>query len=139
MTRRDLPLLMMLPAMLAQAQGAKKLPSTCWKYEDLQAKTNGENHSRAFFNGTTHSGFPIDMHETDLAPGKMPHAAHSHEHEEMIFIREGTLEVTISGKATRLGAGSVAFVASGEHHGWQNVGTTRAKYFVMALGRQPKA
>ena len=45
------------------------------------------------------------------------------------------LEVTVKGKTTRLGPGSVAYVASGEHHGLRNAGTTRARYVVMALGR----
>jgi quercetin dioxygenase-like cupin family protein len=51
----------------------------------------------------------------------------------MIFIREGTLEVTISGKSDKLGPGSVAYVASNEEHGWRNVGTTTAHYFVLAF------
>jgi quercetin dioxygenase-like cupin family protein len=54
----------------------------------------------------------------------------------MIVIREGMMEVTIAGKVSQLGPGSVAWVASNEHHGWRNVGTTRARYMVMALGRE---
>jgi quercetin dioxygenase-like cupin family protein len=81
----------------------------------------------------------VEIHETELGPGMMPHAAHRHDSEEMLLIREGTLEVTISGKSTRLGPGSVAFVASNEEHGWKNVGDTRARYFVLALGKGPKA
>ena len=54
----------------------------------------------------------------------------------MIMIREGTLEVTIAGRSTTLGPGSIAYVASNEEHGWRNVGTTRAQYFVLALGRE---
>ena len=53
----------------------------------------------------------------------------------MIMIREGMLDVTIAGNTTRLGPGSVAYVASNEEHGWRNAGTDRAKYFVLALGR----
>jgi quercetin dioxygenase-like cupin family protein len=44
------------------------------------------------------------------------------------------MEVTISGNSTRLGPGSVAYVASNLEHGWRNVGDTRAQYFVVALG-----
>jgi quercetin dioxygenase-like cupin family protein len=98
-------------------------------------RENGPNRQRAVFKGETHSGFPIDMHETELAPGEAPHPPHHHVHEEMILIREGAMEVTISGKKTRLGPGSVAYIASGEEHGWRNVGTTRARYMVMALGK----
>ncbi len=105
------------------------------KYEDLPVKTNGANFSRAILQGATHSGFPIEMHETDLPAGGAPHPPHRHEHEEMMMLREGTMEITIAGRKSTLGPGSVVYVASNEEHGWRNVGTTRAKYFVMALGR----
>jgi len=53
----------------------------------------------------------------------------------MIMILDGSMEVTISGRSATLGAGSSAFVAADEQHGWRNVGTGRARYFVLALGR----
>jgi quercetin dioxygenase-like cupin family protein len=49
-------------------------------------------------------------------------------------VREGQLDVTISGQTTRIGAGSAVFVASNEIHGWKNAGGTPARYFVFALG-----
>jgi quercetin dioxygenase-like cupin family protein len=52
----------------------------------------------------------------------------------MLLMREGALEVTIAGRATRIGAGSVAFVASNEMHGWRNTGRVPARYFIFALG-----
>ena len=52
----------------------------------------------------------------------------------MILIKDGTMEVTISGKATMLGPGSVAYVASNEEHGWRNAGSTRALYFIVSFG-----
>jgi Uncharacterized conserved protein, contains double-stranded beta-helix domain len=137
-SRRDLSLL--LPAALAagvpQTAGAqsKALPSKMLKYEDLPVKNNGQNRGLALFKGETHSGYQIEMHETELAPGLAPHPPHHHVHEEAILVREGTVEVTIMGKSTRLGPGSVAYVASGEEHGWKNVGTVPAKYFIVTLG-----
>jgi quercetin dioxygenase-like cupin family protein len=118
------------------AAASKGMPSQCLRYEDLPVKVNGENRSRDVFKGQTHSGFPIDMHETELAPGKAPHPPHHHVHEELVVLREGTLEVTISGKTTTLGPGGVVYVNSGEQHGWRNAGQTRARYYVMALGRE---
>jgi quercetin dioxygenase-like cupin family protein len=73
---------------------------------------------------------------TELGPGQAPHPPHHHVHEEMILIHEGTLEVTIAGRISRLGPGSIAYVASGEEHGWRNVGTGPANYFVLALGQE---
>jgi quercetin dioxygenase-like cupin family protein len=134
-SRRDLSV--MLGALAAAAAHAedKVLPSKTYLYEDLPVRENGPNRQRAVFKGETHSGYPIDLHETELAPGEAPHPPHHHVHEEMILIREGTMEVTISGKKTRLGPGSVAYIASGEEHGWRNVGTARARYMVMAMGK----
>ena len=135
-TRRDLSkALALLAAVQAPAQTAA-MPSKTFRYEDLPVKENAENRQRAVFKGETHTGFSVELHETELAPGKAPHPPHSHAHEEMIVIREGTMEVTIAGKVSQLGPGSVAWVASNEHHGWRNVGTTRARYMVMALGRE---
>jgi len=135
-TRRDLSLL--IPALLTGEPSSKPaLPSKCYDFRELpvqrSAKTN--NESRQVFDGYTHTQYPIDLHITTLAPGMMPHAAHHHEHEEAIFIKEGTLEVTILDKATRIGPGSVAYVNSNEEHSWKNVGDIPATYFVLALGR----
>ena len=135
-TRRDIALLpLVAAAAVSTASAGTPLPSKAYRFEDLPVKTNGKNSSRAVLDGETHTGYAIDMHMTELGPGEAPHAPHHHAHEEMVMIHEGTLEVTISGRSTRIGPGSTAFVASNEEHGWRNVGTTRALYFVLALGR----
>jgi quercetin dioxygenase-like cupin family protein len=136
LSRRDLSLL--LPALAAaQAPAAgTPLPSKTFNFDDLPVKINGKNKSRAVLNGDTHSGFPIEMHMTELGPGEAPHPPHHHVHEEMLLLKEGTMEVTISGKVTKIGPGSSVYVASNEEHGWRNAGTTSALYFVIALGRE---
>jgi len=121
----------------ATAQTAA-LQSKTYSYPDLPVKVNGSNRQRAVLDGATHSGFPINLHMTELGPGQAPHAPHHHVHEEMIMLHEGTLEVTIAGRIATLGPGSIAYVASGEEHGWRNVGTGRANYFVLALGQEKK-
>jgi quercetin dioxygenase-like cupin family protein len=136
-SRRDLGLLSLAATTVGStaSAAATPLPSKTYRFEDLTVKDNGKTRSRAILNGETHSGFPIEMHMTELAPGEAPHPPHHHVHEEMIMIHEGTLEVTISGNAVKLGPGSSTYVASNEEHGWKNVGTTHALYFVLALGR----
>ena len=134
-SRRDWGLLLSALAASSAAAQNQALPSNMYRYEDLPARNNGDNKQRAILRGDTHTGFAIEMHETELAPGLAPHPPHHHVHEEMVMIREGTLEITISGRSTNLGPGSVAYVASSQEHGWRNIGTGRARYFVMALGR----
>ncbi|MBI3207391.1 MAG: cupin domain-containing protein [Candidatus Solibacter usitatus] len=135
LSRRELPFLLPLLTGVAAAADVAKLTSKTWRHEELPVRENGQNRSRAVFNGESAKGFGLEMHETELAPGLMPHAAHSHAHHEMVILREGTLEVTISGKSSRIGPGGIAYVASNEEHGWRNVGTDRARYYVIALGR----
>ena len=134
-SRRDLRIL--LPALAAATAEAQNqaLPSKTYRFEDLPVRQNGPNRARAVLKGATHSGLPVELHMTELPPGGAPHPPHHHVHEEMIMIHEGTMEVTIFGKSSKLGPGSIAYVASGEEHGWRNVGTTRALYFVLALGQ----
>ncbi|MGO9262027.1 MAG: cupin domain-containing protein [Bryobacteraceae bacterium] len=137
-SRRDLALL--LPALAAagaqaQTAAAAKLPSKAFRFEDLPVKQNGKNASRALMNGLTHSGFAIEVHETDLAPGEAPHAPHHHVHEEMVIVVEGTIEFTVNGTPARLGPGSVAYAASNDEHGQRNVGDGIARYVVVAFGR----
>jgi uncharacterized cupin superfamily protein len=133
-SRRDLAFL--LPA-FAKAQTAppmQRLPSHAFPHQDMTAVKSGTILMRQILNGGTHTGYPIDLHESELPPGEAPHPPHRHVHEEMLLMREGTLEVTIDGVSTRLGPGSVAYLASNQLHGWRNLGATTATYFVLALG-----
>ena len=75
-----------------------------------------------------------DCYVCEIAPGKKLEPSR-HLFEEMILILEGKVEVTIQDHSATLGPGSAAFVASNEQHGWRNVGTGAARYFVLALGR----
>lgn len=135
-SRRELSLVSLFAVAAARAAAAESvLPSQMHRFEDLPVRTSGKNRTRAVLKGETHSGFPIEMHLTELAPGEAPHPPHHHVHEEMIMIQSGTVEVTVSGKKQNLGPGSSAYVASNEEHGWRNAGDTPALYFVLALGR----
>jgi quercetin dioxygenase-like cupin family protein len=135
-SRRDLTLLLpVLASRTALAQQPKILPAGVFLYEDLPVKVNGQNKGRTVLNGETHSGFPIELHLTELGPGQEPHPPHKHVHEEMLLLERGILDVTMDGRTTRLTPGSVAYVASNHQHGWKNPGDTPAEYFVIAFGR----
>jgi quercetin dioxygenase-like cupin family protein len=124
-----------LAAANASAQEKQMLPSKAFPYDDLPVKINGPNKSRAVFKGETHSGFPIELHMTELAEGQAPHPPHKHVHEELLMLQHGTLDATIQGQTTRITAGSIVYMASNDEHGWRNPGPGTAQYFVIALGR----
>jgi len=106
-----------------------------FKYDELPVTTNGQNRQRRMFTAKTHTGFKIESHQSDIAPGEVNHAPHQHLREEMMLIREGLMELTIAGKAYRLGPGDVGVIGSNELHNAKNVGTTRATYFIVNIGR----
>ena len=129
-----LPLITVAIVSVRVRGGQSVLPSGIFSYDQLAARASGSTEIRQMLTGATHSGYRIDLHTTDLAAGQMPHAPHHHVHEEVLLIREGTIEVTVGKQTSRLGAGSAVYIASNEEHGWKNVGSTPAKYFVLALG-----
>src|SRR5262245_26831398 len=104
-SRRDFALF--FPALMAAAgvAGAEApgLKSKTYPFDDLPVRNSGQNKIRAVLDGKTRGGFPVEMHITELAPGLAPHPPHRHVHEEMIMVREGTLEVTIAGRSAKLG------------------------------------
>ncbi|MGP8248161.1 MAG: cupin domain-containing protein [Bryobacteraceae bacterium] len=145
-SRRDLALLLpCLSGAVAEAQqttNAKKaeaalsvLVSKAYEFDDLPVRrsANGTTTSRPVFNGVTGRGQHLTMHISELAPGEAPHPPARQPHEEVIVIREGTLEVTLNGQTSRLGPGSVIFSAFNDLNGWKNVGTTPAQYYVLSL------
>ena len=117
--------------------GAVKLPvlhSKAYRAEDLTAKPDHGIQRTGVFDGITTRGERIGLHMSELDPGSTPSPAHVHRNEEIVMIREGMLEVTINGVPTKMGPGSVVYVQAGDSYGLKLIGTTPAKYIVIALG-----
>ena len=110
------------------------LPSATYPFSDLPTTNSNGATIRPVLKGKLATSEALEVHETTLPPGGMPHPAHHHVHSEMWLIREGTVELTINGASHVMGPGSVGFVHSNDEHGIKNVGTTPATYFVVAVG-----
>ena len=111
------------------------LKSVVYRYEDLPSRPCGPNLSHPVFDGLTHGGFRVEMHETELGPDQSPHPPHRHSHEEAIMVYEGALDYTVNGKTTHLEPGGFGFSGSNDEHGVKNPSSTaKSKYFVIAFG-----
>jgi XRE family transcriptional regulator, regulator of sulfur utilization len=116
---------------LAAAKAApEKLGSTSITWEQIE---NGpvKGKGRAIFQSPTATLDELEMHITHLPPGQAPHPPHTHPEEELVIIKEGTLEAMQSGKTKRVGPGGVIFQASNQLHGVRNVGDVPATYYVV--------
>lgn len=94
----------------------------------VQTKTGS---SRQFFRAPTATLDELECHVTTLNPGESPHPPHKHPDEELIIVKEGTVEALVNGEKQRVGPGSVIFQASNQLHGLKNVGDGPATYHVI--------
>ena len=134
-TRRDL--MVALVAIACAAGGfaiAEELPtisSSVFEWNSVIAKPTEVGSVRSFFRVRTPTLEQLEVHVTTLNPGKSPHPPHRHPNEEMLIIRQGTVEALVNGEWKRVGPGSVIFFASNQLHGSRNVGPEPAVYHVI--------
>lgn len=119
-------------AVWAVSPGQKSLlGSSVFDWNKIPVKTSAVGSSRQFIKSPTKTLDMLECHVTTLDPGKTSHPPHQHPDEELLVIREGTVESLVNGTWTRLGPGSVIFQASNEPHSIRNAGTTPATYHVI--------
>jgi len=108
------------------------LRSRAFSWEEIQATPAGSSgFSKPVIRQKTTTLDELEMHVTALPPGKTTHPPHTHANEEVIIIREGTVDAFQNGKTTRVGPGSILFQASNEPHNLVNVGDVTAVYHVI--------
>jgi uncharacterized protein (TIGR02246 family) len=123
--------LAVLPVRLG-AEDGPVLGSVAITWEEIQARPTGASgRARELMRLPTATLDELEMHVTWLPAGQTTHAPHTHPNEEVIVVREGTLEAFQDGRKTRVGPGSVLFMASNQPHNVVNVGETTAVYHVI--------
>jgi XRE family transcriptional regulator, regulator of sulfur utilization len=126
----------MVIGVLASAPGhsaAAVMGSTAVSWDEIQAKPSGSGVTKAkqVFKDPTATLDELELHVSTLPPGQSPHPPHRHPDEEIIVIKEGTVEALVNGETKRVGPGSVIFQAANQMHGMRNVGDVPAVYHVM--------
>jgi len=105
--------------------------STVFDWTKLEAKPTPVGMRRDVMRAPTPTLDELEIHITTLNAGQVSHPPHQHVEEELLIVREGTVETLQNGKASRLGPGSVIFHSSNDLHNIRNVGDTPATYHVI--------
>jgi quercetin dioxygenase-like cupin family protein len=122
-------------AAVALAQTAAKPPlhSSVFNWSGMKAEPTKVGERRGVFDAPTATLDRLECHITTLNPGESPHPAHRHPEEELMIVKEGTIEEVLNGVTNRVEVGGIIFCASNELHGMKNIGTNRATYFVFKI------
>jgi XRE family transcriptional regulator, regulator of sulfur utilization len=135
-TRRDIAIaaLSVTATFCVTALAASKTPvmgSVAIDWQEVPVQQEEVRAVRQFMRAPTATLDELELHVTTLQPGTTSHAPHKHANEELVIIKEGTVEVLVDGKMKRVGPGSVVFNASNQMHSLRNVGSGPATYHVI--------
>ncbi len=115
----------------ATGQAKPILPSTAFDWNAIEVRETKVGSSRQVVRAPTATLDELEMHITTLNPGQTSHPPHQHPNEELLIIKEGTVEALVNGEWKKLGVGSIIFQASNQLHGIRNVGTGPTTYHVI--------
>ena len=105
--------------------------STVFDWNNLTVAPNKTGAVRKVVQRPTATLDELEIHITTLNPGETPHAPHQHPDEELLIVKEGTVESLNNGELKRLGPGSIIFQAANQLHAIKNVGSVPATYHVI--------
>jgi XRE family transcriptional regulator, regulator of sulfur utilization len=136
LTRRDLSVAAIAAALTLTCvsfadDAAGVLDSTAWQWKELVAKKTDVGERREVVRQPTRTLDELEMHITTLNPHVASHPPHTHANEEMVIVKEGTLQAHVNGKEVVVAAGGILFYASMQPHAVQNIGDTPATYYVI--------
>jgi quercetin dioxygenase-like cupin family protein len=133
-----LPILVILAA---QQTPQPPLQSKVIDWNSLTPTQTRNGQRRDVFDAPTGTLDRLHGHITTLNPGENTGPLHRHPQEELIVIKEGTLEINIDGRKQTAGPGSLVFFGVNENENMTNVGQTPATYLVLQwfTPRTPKS
>ena len=109
-------------AALGMPAAEGKLPNGTMSASQSKLDKQPFGDLRIYYDGPTDQVRSMTAGSLLLKPGMSPHPPHEHPEEEFMVITEGTGEITVEGKATQVGPGSMMYCAAGHLHGIVNTG-----------------
>jgi quercetin dioxygenase-like cupin family protein len=135
-TRRDVVVALVavsatLCMIVVAAEQKPILQSSAFDWNTISATQTKVGSVRSFFRAPTATLDELELHVTTLNVGEASHPPHQHPNEELVIVKEGTVEALVNGEWKKVGPGSVIFNASNQLHGIRNAGTVPATYHVI--------
>ncbi len=106
------------------------LRSTIFNWDQLTVEKRPTGERRAVCDGTTPTLAQLRSHVTTLAPRSPWPATEVHTDEEIVIIKDGSLEYEINGRSQQAGPGAVILITAGDVHRSHNAGDTPVTYYV---------
>jgi quercetin dioxygenase-like cupin family protein len=108
-----------------------EMGSMAFDWEKLTVKASKVGAYRKVCQAPTATLDELECHITTLNPGQAAHPPHQHPDEELLIVKEGTVEALVAGDWVKLGPGSVIFQAANIDHAIRNAGDVPATYHVI--------
>jgi quercetin dioxygenase-like cupin family protein len=126
-----LSLLLLIAGTQTPQPAAAPMRSRVIDWNTLAATQTRTGQRRDVFDAPTGTLDRLHGHITTLNPGENTGPLHRHPQEELVIIKEGTMEVNIDGRKQMASAGSIVFFGANENENMTNVGQTPATYLVL--------
>jgi quercetin dioxygenase-like cupin family protein len=126
--RRDLFKLAAFQAM-ASAMAADKIPNATMDQGKAKLTREPFGDLRIYLDGATDQLKALTFGSLLLKPGMTPHPPHEHPDEEIMLVTEGTGEISVEGKVTKVAAGASMYCAAGKLHAIVNTGKTPLLFY----------
>ena len=126
--RRDLLKLAGLQAAFLGGASAT-LPNTTLPAAKAKLTKEPFGDLRIYFEGPTDQVKSMTAGSLLLKAGMTPHEPHQHPEEEFMVITEGTGEISMEGKITKVAPGAMMYCAAGKLHGIVNTGKTPLLFY----------
>ena len=106
--------------LLARAGKSAEIPTALISPQSGKLNSESFGDLRVFMEGNTEQLKNLVVGSLELKPGQSPHPPHTHPEEEIMLITEGHGEISLEGKVSEIGAGTLMYAGANRQHGIVN-------------------
>jgi quercetin dioxygenase-like cupin family protein len=115
--------------LLARAGKAATIPTALISPEGGRLTPEPFGDLRVFLEGNTEQLKSLVVGSLELKPGQSPHPPHTHPEEEIMLITEGQGEISLEGKVSKVGPGTLMYAGANREHGIVNTSAAPLTFY----------